>query len=95
MKNFQSQNAYSGDWIIKTSDNHLLLTGSQTDSIGNTPCYLTKMDYSGNLTWTKTYGNALNYTVHHVLETSDSYIIAGAQNVSADTTRALMIKVKK
>ena len=95
LKNFQSQNAYSGDWIIKTSDNHLLLTGSQTDSIGNTPCYLTKMDYSGNLTWTKTYGNALNYTVHHVLETSDSYIIAGAQNVSADTTRALMIKVKK
>jgi len=95
LKNFQSQNAYSGDWIIKTSDNHLLLTGSQTDSAGNNPCYLTKMDYSGNLTWSRTYGNTLNYTVHHVLETSDSYLIAGAQNVSADTTRALMIKVKK
>ena len=95
LTNFQSTNPYSGDWIIKTNDNQLLLTGSRTDSVGNNPCYLTKMDITGNVLWTKTYGNSQYYTVHHVMETNDSYIIAGAQNVPTDSTHALLIKVKK
>lgn len=95
LTNFQSMNPYSGDWMIKTTDNNLLLTGSQTDSVGNSPCYLTKMDNSGNLLWTKKFGNSLNYTVHHVMETNDSYIIVGAHDVATDTTHALIIKVKK
>ena len=95
LTSFQSNNPYSGNWMIKTTDNNLLLTGTQTDSLGNNPCYVKKLDFTGNVIWTKTFGDSLNYTVHHIMETNNSYIIVGAQNVPTDSTHALIIKMKK
>ena len=95
LNNFQSNYPFSGNWMIKTSDNNLLITGSQTDSAGNNPGYLDKLDNAGNLLWTKSFGNTLNYNIHQVMETNDSYIIVGCQNVNSDTTHALVIKMKK
>ena len=75
INSFQSNYPYAGNWMIKTTDNNLLITGTQTDSVGNNPCYVKKMDYSGNVIWNKTFGDTLNYTIHHILETNNSMTI--------------------
>ena len=93
--NFQNNFPYAGTYIINTSDNNLLLTGSKSDSTGLSSCYLMKLDNTGKSLWVKTYGDSTSYTSNKVIETSDSYIMAGSVADNTGSLNAMIIKVKK
>ncbi len=63
----------------RTIDNGFVLTGF-TDVIGNglQDIFLMKIDTSGNIVWTKTYGGTMGETSYDVIQSSDSgYVITG------------------
>jgi len=93
--NFQSNYPYAGTFIINTSDNNLLLTGSKSDSTGLSSCYIMKLDNTGKSLWVKTYGDSTSYTSNKVIETSDSYVLAGSVADNTGSLNAMIIKVKK
>ena len=68
-----------GNWIEKTMDNGYIITGSTTSfGAGISDIYLIKLDTSGNLLWTRTFGDFYNDYGKVVKQTSDSgFIILG------------------
>lgn len=68
--------------VRQTSDGGFLIAGT-TDSwgAGGKDFYLVKTDVNGNVSWTKTFGGALDDVANSVKQTSDGgYIVAGETN---------------
>ena len=94
-KSFQSNYSFAGYWAIKSMDNNLLVTGAQSDSTGISKAYLMKTDYSGNTIWSKKFTDSATLVANKVLETNDSYLLAGYKQFNTGSMNALIIKVKK
>ncbi|MEI6816886.1 MAG: T9SS type A sorting domain-containing protein [Bacteroidota bacterium] len=77
---FGGPNHYDeGTCIQQTNDGGFIFTGT-TYSFGQgiSDVYLVKMDFAGNITWVKTFGDTLLDEGHYVQQTSDGgYIIIG------------------
>jgi len=69
--------------LIPTNDGGYVLTG-ETNSFGagNSDCWLIKLDYSGNVQWNKTYGEATHDGAYSVIQTNDGgFALAGYTTV--------------
>lgn len=64
---------------IQTSDGGYVICGYTIISNFNSDCFLSKMDSSGNLLWSKVYGDTNGSTVHSIIQTIDSgFVLAGS-----------------
>jgi hypothetical protein len=75
---------FSGSSLIYTYDHSFVVAGTHPDnSNGYTNIYCTKLDSTGQLIWTKYFGDTLYWFGSSVYQTSDSgYIICGYTNDS-------------
>ncbi len=83
-KNYGEQYKDFGSSVQQTYDNGFIITGwSQRASNGNDDYYLIKTDASGNMLWTKFYGDDTTQDrAYSIIVTSDSgYIISGYGNL--------------
>lgn len=83
--------------LVSTGDKGILLVGD-TDGfgLGNRKFWVTKLDSSGTMLWSKAYGSTnIEYAIGAV-EVSDGYIIAGATNsFGSGDNDMLLIKITK
>ncbi|MCH8903070.1 MAG: gliding motility-associated C-terminal domain-containing protein [Bacteroidetes bacterium] len=66
--------------IIENNNNGILITGvTRSFGAGGADVYLAKIDFSGNLSWTKTYGSAIDEIGMDIINTFDNgFMIMGA-----------------
>ena len=84
----------SGQFLDITSDGGVIITGvtqsNDVDFAGkrdvSSDVFLAKLDATGNLQWTKTYGSSLGENAFKVRQTKDGgYIVLGVASVTATT----------
>jgi hypothetical protein len=68
-----------GTSVIQTTGGGYLIAGyTQSSGAGNKDAYLVKIDATGNITWTQTYGGSNEDVANSVVETTDGgYLLAG------------------
>jgi len=74
----------SDDWanyVVQTSDNGYLITGTYNYNNGSGDVYITKTDVSGNLLWSKTYGSSGDdFSNSEIITNGGDYMFVGATN---------------
>jgi len=85
-----------GKYIVKTEDmGYLIVGGTQSFGIGKTDVYLLKVNFNGDIQWSKTYGNVLVDMGSGICPTPDGgFVIAGeSTNEFTGKSDVLIIKV--
>ena len=78
--------------ICQTSDGGYIIAGATYPTFTNANVYVTKLNASGNLEWTKTYGGSSNDIGHYVIEAEDGYLIAGETESYSASREAFLIR---
>ena len=77
--------------VIEVSDGYLALGYSTTSSFGGQDLILTKVDFGGNIFWTKTYGGAGAEISCGLAELSDGRLVASTRTTSYTAEDGLLI----
>jgi len=78
-KNLGGKDVDGGRWVEETSDSGYIAVGwTRSFGSGASDFYIIKLDSSGNLTWTKTWGGSAFDEAYSVIETEDKgYLVVG------------------
>ncbi len=82
----------TGNSIFQTSDGGYIVAGATYPTFSNANVYVAKVNSSGVLQWTKTYGGNSNDIAHSIIETTGGYLIAGETESFANSREALLIR---
>lgn len=84
----------TGESLIKVDNHYMLKAAKSTIPLGNTKDFvLMKLDSTGELLWSKTYGNELHEVPNGVLATQDGgYYLYGLRRVLGEPAHFLVIK---
>jgi hypothetical protein len=94
-KVIDSGNAETGTSILLTSDNHLMVAGSENNPSGTTQALLIQTDQDGNVLWKKTFGDSANFHTNKVIETNSAFLLTGTKQNLNGSTDGFLVKVKK
>lgn len=91
---FGSRNLHLGKDIVATSDGGFALTAEAGEHPTGGDVVLVKLDSTGSVSWTKTYGESDSDNVNAVVETTDRGFLVGGSKVPADGGSAVGWLVK-
>lgn len=97
-KTYGSKNHDLAQNIIKTSDGNILVSGETegNDSIAPRDIYLLKLNYDGDILWTRIFENEGSQFVYHLLETKNGeYLLTGRSQDSDDQIELYFLKVNE
>ncbi|MBN2366061.1 MAG: hypothetical protein EH225_08655, partial [Calditrichaeota bacterium] len=87
-KNYGSYLHERARGVMQTSDGGYILVGDKSNGGMNPDIYVVKTDESGDTAWTRTYERTYSSIAHAVLETSDGFLVAGAEVVTIGPGRS-------
>jgi hypothetical protein len=89
-QSFSFQRTYGGNsdekgyFLLKTFDNGCLLVGNSTSFSFTCEAYMVKTDYSGNILWSRCYGDSVFYSFCDGFQLDDGgYLLAGKRNFTS------------
>ncbi len=96
-KNYGGSGGEGGSTIIQTTDGGFIIVGSSSSNDGDvtghhgylfySDVWVVKLDFSGNITWQKSYGGTLRDYGFDILEISGGYIISAmTESVDGDVS---------
>lgn len=72
----------------------LILAGAITDTLGYSDMYIAKVDFSGDLLWERTYGDALNDVAFSIQPTADGgFIMSGYKETEVEGEELVLLKI--
>ena len=73
----------NGRWVQETFDGYYIITGlTKSYGAGQNDAWLMKIDATGNVSWSQTYGGSNSDYGFSVQQTSDSGYVIGGQTLS-------------
>lgn len=93
-KTLEGNVPHSAEWILQTSDGgYILAANSNSNGLGNTSCWVIKLNSIGEVSWKKSYGSSYAEDMTCFEQTSDGGYIFGGYKPSEIGNTSWIVKV--